>query len=65
MSRFTSNGSQDHKCEYRKRGDYYVISWSVDFYYPGSRPRYPRRFSRHTDEAGARRFCKKWGIEIK
>jgi hypothetical protein len=62
MTSFTSSGSQDHKCEYRKRGDYYSISWAVDFHYPGSKIRYPRRFERHTGEAAARRFCRKWGI---
>jgi hypothetical protein len=36
------------------------MSWTVDFYYADSRLRYPRRFERDTDEAGARRFCKRW-----
>lgn len=41
---------------------YYRLYWKVDFKYEGSRLRFPRGFSRDTDEAGARRFCKKWGI---
>jgi hypothetical protein len=39
--------------------DHYRLSWVVDFKYPSSRLRFPRTFSRDTDEAGARRFAKR------
>jgi hypothetical protein len=42
----------------------FEISWVVDFYYDGSRLRYPRTFRRITDEAGAKRFCKKHNLKI-
>lgn len=44
--------------------DDYIISWSVDFTYPGDRLRYPRHFKRFTDLAGAKRFCKKHDIPM-
>lgn len=62
MSRFSSAGSYGHHCTYHKYHDYYAISWVVDRYYVGSRLRFPRTTRRSTDEAGARRFCKKWDI---
>lgn len=43
------------------RGDF-EISWVVDFYYPSSRLRFPRRFRRITDERGAKKFCEKHSI---
>ncbi len=42
----------------------YLISWTVDYYYSGSRLRFPRKFSRWTDERGAKRFMKRWGVEL-
>jgi hypothetical protein len=44
--------------------DCYRISWWVDRYYPTSRLRHPVGQVRITDEAGAKRFCKKWGLEM-
>jgi len=64
MSRYNSRTSYGHDCSYRRRWDYYEISWVVDFYYHGSRLRFPRTFTRDTDEKGARKFCKKWDIEF-
>lgn len=42
--------------------DHYRVSWTVDFYYPDSRLRHPRSFSRDTDAKGAERFAKKWKL---
>ena len=61
MGRFSGGGSYDHRVR-RFAEDWYQIYWTVDFYYPDSRLRFPRIFTRNTDERGARRFCKKWGI---
>lgn len=61
MSRFSGGASYDHRVRREFFGEY-EISWSIDVYYPDSRQRFPRRIRRHTDEAGARRFCKKWGL---
>jgi hypothetical protein len=44
-------------------GDHFRLSWTVDHKYPSSRQRFPRSHSRDTDEAGAERFAKRWGIE--
>lgn len=61
MSRFNSSGSTGHRI--RKIGDdWYRLGWTVDFYYPGDRLRYPRSFTRDTDLAGAKRFAKKWNV---
>lgn len=43
-------------------GGEWVISWTVDHKYAGSRLRHPRGHRRYTDEYGARRFAKKWGL---
>ena len=37
----------------------YTIGWTVDHHYRSSRLRFPRGHRRITDEAGARKFCKK------
>lgn len=63
MSRHSSSGSTHHRIQ-RERSDEYVISWTVDFYYPGTRGRFPRTFRRDTNEAGARRFAKRWKIAM-
>jgi hypothetical protein len=39
-----------------------MLSWTTDHKHAGSRLRFPRAHYRHTDEAGARRFAKKWGL---
>lgn len=44
--------------------DHYRICWTVDFYYDGIRGRFPRQFQRDTDEAGARRFCKRHNLTM-
>jgi hypothetical protein len=62
MGRYTSTGSTDHHCQ--RLGYGFRISWVVDRYYAGSRLRFPTRYSRDTDAAGAQRFCKKWGIKF-
>lgn len=38
---------------------HFRLSWTVDFKYPSSRLRFPRTFTRDTDEAGAKRFAKR------
>lgn len=43
---------------------HYRISWVMDYYYADTRYRTPRVFHRITDEKGARRFCRKWGIQF-
>ena len=43
-------------------GDLWILSWTTDHKHAGSRLRFPRAHYRHTDEAGARRFAKKWGL---
>lgn len=65
MSRHSSSSAYDFRCH--TVGGFsgcYRISWVVDFYYPTSRLRFPRRMKRDTDEAGARKFCKKHGIDF-
>ena len=66
MSRYQSSGAYGFKCHrfHDPYGDY-EISWVIDFHYSDSRLRYPRRFTRVTDEAGARRFCKKHNLIFK
>lgn len=59
MSRHHSSGSYGHEVIYIAP-DTYRISWIVDFYYPNSRLRWPRTFSRLTDEKGVNKFAKKW-----
>ena len=58
MSRYSSSGAHGFSCK-KISADLYRIAWSVDYYYSGDRVRYPRRITRHTDEKGAIRFCKK------
>jgi hypothetical protein len=65
MGRFSRNSSYGHTCQRIVwYGVFYRISWIVDRYYPGSRLRHPTTFTRDTDEAGARRFCKRWDLEF-
>jgi hypothetical protein len=63
MSRFRSSGSYGHSI-YRMGEDWFRLHWTVDRYYSGSRLRFPRGASRDTDEAGAKRFAKKWGVQL-
>jgi len=59
--RYRQQRSYGHECKYIGWG-YYRISWAVDRYFKGDRLRHPTTYRRDTDEAGARRFCKKWDI---
>jgi hypothetical protein len=43
--------------------DHFRVSWTVDFYYPASRLRHPRGFSRDTDRTGAIKFAKRWNLQ--
>jgi len=61
MSRHSTGSSYSHTIR-KLCSEEYEISWVVDFYYKDSRLRFPRRMGRVTDEAGARRFCKKWSL---
>lgn len=63
MSRFSSAGSYGHAIQ-RLGNDHFRLSWVVDRYYPTSRLRHPRVCTRDTDEAGARRFAKRWGVPL-
>jgi hypothetical protein len=51
--------SYAHKIQYIGP-DHYRLHWTVDHKYSGSRLRFPRGHSRDTDEAGAKRFSKRW-----
>ena len=59
--RYKPQSSYGHKCSYIGWGAW-QMSWTVDRYYEGSRLRFPTVYRRNTDEAGARRFCKRWDI---
>ena len=61
MGRYSTSTGYSFKCRKIDSG-IYRISWVVDYYYANSRLRYPRRFSRDTDQRGAERFCKLHGI---
>jgi len=45
-------------------GPTYRLSWVVDRHQRGSRLRFPTRYTRDTEESGAKKFCKKHGIEF-
>ena len=64
MSRHRSASSYGHHVKRLLGGEDYRISWTVDFYYEGSRLRFPRTFSRDTDKAGAERFCRRWKVTM-
>lgn len=63
MGRHSRNPSYAHRIQ-RVGGQFYRIEWTVDFYYPSSRLRHPRTFTRETDESGAKRFAKRWNLEL-
>lgn len=51
--------------DYRRIGwDHYRLSWTIDRKYSGSRLRFPTSYSRDTDLAGAKRFAKKWELQM-
>lgn len=62
MSRYAPGTSYNHTCEADRWFGGYIIGWTVDYYYANSRLRWPRRFRRDAEEAGARRFCKRCDI---
>jgi hypothetical protein len=53
-----------HKDIERIGPDHYRLSWVIDRKYAGSRLRFPTTYWRDTDEAGARKFAKKWGVKF-
>jgi hypothetical protein len=63
VGRFRSAGSYAHSIQ-RIGPDHYRLSWAVDRYYAGSRLRFPRTDWRDTDTAGAKRFAKKWNVDL-
>jgi len=64
MSRYSSTSAYSFNARKIDPSGMYRLSWTVDFYYPDSRLRYPRTFSRDTDQKGAERFCKKHNITL-
>jgi hypothetical protein len=63
MGRYNSSSSYGHRI-WRIGPDHYRLGWTVDRYYAGSRLRHPRGFDRDTDLAGAKRFARKWDLQI-
>lgn len=63
MSRHHSSRAQSPRLTHLAP-DFWRMSWVVDYYYPGSRLRHPRTFTRYTDDAGAVRFAKRWNIHF-
>jgi hypothetical protein len=64
MSRHRSSGSYGHTIKATSHRDEFVIAWTVDRYYAGSRLRHPDRKQRDTDRKGAEKFAKKWGVPM-
>ena len=65
MMRMHSNsGAYGFKCRKIDFSGIYRMVWVVDYYYADSRLRFPRPFSRDTDQRGAERFCKKHNINL-
>ncbi len=65
MSRFSGTNSHSFSCRrFMFMGvPVWRMSWSVDRYYADSPLRYPRRYSRDTeDEKAAKEFCRKHSI---
>jgi len=60
MGRYRSSKSHSHHVE--RISDYFRLHWSWNRYVKGCRQRLIQSGWRDTDEAGARAFCKKWGI---
>lgn len=59
---WTSSG-HSHRIQ-RLAHDFYRLSWTFDRKIAGSRLRWPTTVTRDTDEAGAKRFAKKWGARM-
>lgn len=47
---------------WRIGADHYRLSWKYDVKH--GRIRYPRAMSRDTNQVGAQRFAKKWGVRM-
>jgi hypothetical protein len=63
VGRYSTNSSTRHHIQ--KLGhDCYRLAWTQDRYYKDSRLRHPTRYTRDTDEKGARRFAKRWAIQM-
>jgi hypothetical protein len=60
--RFTSS-SYGHRIRFIAAG-IYRLEWGIDRRIKGSRLRHPTSFKRVADEAGARRFAKRWSIKM-
>ena len=63
MGRYSTNPSYNQRIVFMGK-DWYRLFWTCDRYYKDSRQRFPRQFSRDTDEKGAIKFCKKWGLNL-
>ncbi len=61
MSRHRPSAAYGHHVQDIGHGNY-IISWTYDRYYQGSRLRWPTTLKRVTDRAGAIRFAKRWRI---
>jgi hypothetical protein len=65
VSRFGPGKAYGHGIKWNPSwGGYYVLFWTVDRYYAGSRLRYPKTYRRDADEKGAKRFAKRHKIEF-
>ncbi len=61
----TANGSAyGHRVWKTGSFNTYMMTWTIDYKFRGNRLRWPRTFRRYTDEAGARRFAKKWDTPL-
>jgi hypothetical protein len=64
MGRFSSTRkASNFRLRFITRG-HWRMSWTVDYYYADSTLRWPRRFKRDTDDAGAARFARKHNLEM-
>jgi len=64
MGKYSSDGAYGFKVQKIDPSGIYRLYWTVDYYYSDSRLRYPRAFSRDTNQQGAERFCRKHGIPL-
>lgn len=60
MTAISPSGSHNHHARLIS-ADTWQIYWTVDQKY--GRMLYPRTFCRSTDDKGAKRFIKKWGLK--
>lgn len=63
MSPLARAGGKRHRISYHG-GGIYVLSWSYEHKYSGSRILHHRNVTRDTDRKGAERFAKKWGCAM-